>query len=185
LRYQPVYYQLFALANAKQISVYADCCRLGATPGQQRTIASLSELATDATAMQPGSATGAGPKARLLTLADLDGRTRAAQTVSKTMTAIAADLGGSEHLSTGEHQIIKRAALTGAMLEDMAARWLLGEAVDPALYATLSNAERRLLETVGLKRRARDITPSLGEYLTSGLAKPVASHPAVNQPASE
>ena len=134
----------------------------------------MSELATDATAMQPGSAAGAAPKVRLLTLADLDGRTRAAQTVSKTMSAIATDLGGSEHLSTGEHQIIKRAALTGAMLEDMAARWLMGEAVDPALYATLSNAERRLLETVGLKRRARDVTPTLREYLTSGLAKPVA-----------
>jgi hypothetical protein len=131
--------------------------------------------------MPSGSAAGAAPKARLLTLADLDGRTRAAQAVRSTMTAIATDLGGSEHLSTGEHQIIKRAALTGAMLEDMAARWLLGEPVDPALYATLSNAERRLLETVGLKRRARDVTPTLREYLASGLASPTTGHQEDNQ----
>jgi hypothetical protein len=32
-------------------------------------------------------------------------------------------------------------------------------------YCTLVNAQRRLLETVGLKRVARDVTPSLQEYL--------------------
>jgi hypothetical protein len=153
-----------------------------ATPGQQRTIATLSELASDAAEIQPGRSAAAAPKAKLLTLADLDGRTRAAQMVGRTIAAIEGDLGGNDHLSTGEQQIIKRAALTGAMLEDMAARWLLGEPVDPALYATLSNAERRSLEAVGLKRRARDITPTLREYLATSHAKPVASHPSTNQP---
>ena len=141
----------------------------------------MTGLAIDAPEVLAGSTGGAGPKARLLTLADLDGRTRAAQAVSKTMSAIASDLGGNEHLSTGEQQIIKRVALTGAMLEDMAARWLLGEPVDPALYATLSNAERRLLETVGLKRRARDVTPSLSQYLASKAAKPAESPSTSNQ----
>jgi hypothetical protein len=140
-------------------------------------ITALSELAAEATKTQPGSTVSAAPKVRLLTLADLDGRTRAAQAVSKTITSIATDLGGSEHLSTGEHQIIRRAALTGAMLEDMAARWLMGEPVDPGLYATLSNAERRLLETVGLKRRPRDVSLSLSEYVASRPAKPAQSHP--------
>jgi hypothetical protein len=142
-------------------------------------------IEADAAAMQAGSANGAAPKAKLLTLADLDGRTRAAQGVSKTINAIATDLGGAEHLSTGEHQIIRRAALTGAMLEDMAARWLMGEPVDPALYATLSNAERRLLETVGLKRRPRDVTPSLSQYLASRPGKPAESPSSANQPQPE
>lgn len=133
-------------------------------------------MAADTSEMVRGREADTVPKAKLLTLADLDGRTRAAQAVSKTMSAIATDLGGSEHLSTGEHQIIKRAALTGAMLEDMAARWLLGEPVDPALYATLSNAERRLLETVGLKRRPRDVTMNLAAYVASkAAARPVDS----------
>jgi hypothetical protein len=58
---------------------------------------------------------------------------------------------------------------------------LLGEPVDPALYATLSNAERRLLETVGLKRRSRDVTPDLREYLASRHAKPAASPSNANR----
>lgn len=139
--------------------------------------------------MQAGSASGAGPKAKLLTLADLDGRTRAAQAVKQTITAIEGDLGGGDHLSTAEQQIIKRAAITGGMLEDLAARWLMGEPVDPGTYATLSNAERRLLETVGLKRRARDIVPSLASYIeakrVSGHAKPAESPSAANQPNRE
>ena len=35
------------------------------------------------------------------------------------------------------------------------------------LYQRTANSARRLLESVGLKRRAKDITPSLDEYLAS------------------
>ncbi|GAA0004408.1 hypothetical protein [Bradyrhizobium diazoefficiens] len=127
------------------------------------------------------------PKTKLLTLADLDGRTRAAQAVGKTIAALVSDLGGDDHLSTGEHEIVKSAAMTGAMLENMAARWLTGEPIDPGQYATLSNAQRRLLETVGLRRRSRDVTPSLASYLASKATERAkdsfASPPATNQPA--
>jgi hypothetical protein len=75
------------------------------------------------------------------------------------------DAGGSDRLSTGERQIIQRAAITGAVLEDIEARWLEGEPLDAALYATLGNAQRRLLETVGLRRVPRDVTPSLADIL--------------------
>jgi hypothetical protein len=51
------------------------------------------------------------------------------------------------------------------MVEDMAARWLAGEPIDPAVFATLTNSERRLYETCGLRRTPRDVTPSLREYL--------------------
>ena len=48
--------------------------------------------------------------------------------------------------------MLRRAALAGVMSEDLGARWLLGEHVDPALYAALVNAECNLLATVGLRR---------------------------------
>jgi hypothetical protein len=32
-----------------------------------------------------------------------------------------------------------------------------------------ANSLRRLLESVGIERRARDITPSLGEYLAAAI----------------
>jgi hypothetical protein len=111
------------------------------------------------------SAGGKEPKVRLLSLSDLDGRTRSAQLVSKTIDNLVADLGGEDNLSTAEHLIVRRAAIAGAMSEDLAARWLTGETVDPAIFATLANVERRQLETVGIKRRPRDVTQSLSRYL--------------------
>jgi hypothetical protein len=51
------------------------------------------------------------------------------------------------------------------MSEDLAARWLTGETVDPTIFCTLANIERRQLESVGIKRRPRDVTQSLTHYL--------------------
>lgn len=109
-------------------------------------------------------------KVRLLCLADLDGRTRSAQLVSRTIDSLIEDLGGEDSLSAAEHLIVRRAAIAGAMSEDLAARWLTGEPVDPAIFATLANVERRQLEAVGIRRRARDVTPSLQDYIKRSVA---------------
>ena len=53
------------------------------------------------------------------------------------------------------------------MIEDLGARWLAGEPVDPATFSALSNTERRLYAAVGLRRRPRDVeVPSLEEIVT-------------------
>jgi hypothetical protein len=106
----------------------------------------------------------ANRKVRLLTLRRLDGRTAAAKRTRDLIAAMEVDAGGSDRLSTGERQIIQRAAITGAVLEDLEARWLEGEPIDAALYATLGNAQRRLLETVGLRRVPRQV-PSFSDLL--------------------
>ncbi len=98
-------------------------------------------------------------------LASLDRRTVAYRKTLQLIDAIEADLGGADQLSTAERQIVRHAALTSAMLEDYGTRWLGGEPVDPAVYCTLANSERRLYETCGLKRRSRDVTPSLEAYV--------------------
>lgn len=139
------------------------------------------QIAAVTPVMRAGNMSEAEPKTKLLTLADLDGRTRAAQVVGKTIASLVSDLGGVDHLSTGEHEIVKSAAMTGAMLENMAARWLTGEPIDPGQYATLSNAQRRLLETVGLRRRSRDVTPSLSQYLASKAPRPAESPSTANR----
>ena len=122
-------------------------------------------MASDRASIQPGNTPVAASKLRLLTLDQLDHRTAAAKRCRDLIAAIELDLGGSDRLSTGERQIIQRAAIIGAVLEDIETRWLAGEPIDPALYATLGNAQRRLLETIGLRRRARDVTPSVDEYV--------------------
>jgi len=89
-------------------------------------------------------------KRQLKSLKDLDPRTTAYRRTLDLIRAIETDLGGNEQLSTGERQIIQRAALTGALLEDLEARWLATGEIDASLYCTLGNAQRRLFEAVGL-----------------------------------
>jgi hypothetical protein len=122
-------------------------------------------MLADTTEMSTRSAADAGPKARLLTLSDLDRRTMAFRKTNDLISQIETDLGGHDSLSTAERQIVQRAALTGALLEDLEAKWLRGEPIDPALYATLGNAQRRLFETVGLKRVPKNIA-TLGAILS-------------------
>jgi hypothetical protein len=105
------------------------------------------------------------PKVRLLTLADLDKRTTAAKRARYLIEKVTGDLGGQDQLATGECQIVQRAVLLGVMAEDLESRWLAGEDADPALLATIANAQRRLFEAIGLKRVPRDVTPTLADYL--------------------
>jgi len=106
-------------------------------------------------------------KMRLLTLDDLDGRTRAAQRTLELSDRLLIERGGIE--STGELRkaITRGVALLTTMIEDAATRWLSGEAVDPASIATLLNARRRDAELIGIDPEPRDVTPSVEAYVAS------------------
>jgi hypothetical protein len=68
-------------------------------------------------------------------------------------------------LATGERLLAQRACMIAVMSEDIESRWLLGEPVDAGMLCTLTNARRRVFETLGLQRRLRDTTPTLAAYL--------------------
>ena len=68
-----------------------------------------------------------GGKTRLVSMSDLDRRTKAAQTAVATKIAIIADLGGEQNLSTLERLQAENAAMGAAVLRDMQVRWLQGE----------------------------------------------------------
>jgi hypothetical protein len=79
-----------------------------------------------------------------------------------------ADLGGFENLSAAEIAIIKRAATLQVELEAQEARLASGEAPNGfslVEFAQVANGLRRLLETVGIKRVARDVTPNLNDLV--------------------
>ena len=116
-----------------------------------------------ATEMRDGSAPKG--KVRLLTLEDLDRRTGAFKRIAELISALEADLGGSDRLSTAQRQIAQRACLMAALLESMEADWLSGNGIDPTIYSALSNTQRRLLEVLGLERKPRDVPPSLAAYI--------------------
>src|SRR5262245_32415489 len=103
-------------------------------------------------------------KSKLSTLAELDHRTTSARMARNLIADLTSDLGGSDVVSAAERQIIQRAAITGAILEDMEAQWLAGGQIDFAIYLPLANMQRRQLESIGLKRAPRDVT-SLGQIL--------------------
>jgi hypothetical protein len=114
---------------------------------------------------QNGTADPPSTKVRLLTLSDLDKRTSAARRAHDLIAAIQGDLGGEDRLATGERQIIQRAALLGTLAEDLETRWLAGEPIDPGTLCAIGNAQRRLLEAVGLKRVPKEIVPTVRAYL--------------------
>lgn len=96
---------------------------------------------------------------KLRTIADLDGRTKAARRAHALIAELERDLGGRENLTTAQRELVQRAALIGAIVEDAEARWLAGGAANLGVYGMLVCRQRRCLEALGLERRARDVTP--------------------------
>jgi hypothetical protein len=84
------------------------------------------------------------------------------------------DLGGENAVSAAEASIIRRAAtLTTELerLEPMFAQAGEATAEQLELYSRVSGNLRRLLESLGLKRRAKDVTPTLKQYLEQEVAE--------------
>jgi hypothetical protein len=75
---------------------------------------------------------------------------------------IAAHLSDVPDASAAERAIIRRASVLIVELERMERAFALAGEADPVtldLYGRVAGNMRRLLESVGLQRRARDVTP--------------------------
>ena len=89
-------------------------------------------------------------------------------------------MGGIDNTSAAERSLVRRAATLSVELERLEGKFALsGEATerDLDLYIRASGNLRRLLESVGLRRRSRDVTavPSLSEYLANRRGSGVAT----------
>jgi hypothetical protein len=69
------------------------------------------------------------------------------------------DLGGRSNLSEAQFALVKRAAGLECETEQMEGKMSLGEEVDLDRYGRAANHLRRILEALGLERKARDVTP--------------------------
>src|SRR5262245_22807647 len=96
---------------------------------------------------------------RLVTFENMDRRCLAFRETKRLISEIEGDLGGADRLTTGERQLVQRGAVLGSVLCDYEARWIAGEPIDVLAYCTVVNAQRRVFETIGLRRRPRDVTP--------------------------
>jgi hypothetical protein len=84
------------------------------------------------------------------------------------------DLGGEDNTSTAERSLIRRAATMTVELERLELKFATAGQATPDeldLYVRASGNLRRLLEAIGLKRRARDVTPRLSDYLAQEAAE--------------
>jgi hypothetical protein len=102
---------------------------------------------------------------QLLMKHGIDKRSPAYLETKKLITAIEADLGGAEELSAAERQIVQHAAVVGAMITDMEIKYLGGQAIDTSEYGFLVGVQHRLFSLIGLRRRPKDVTPSLEDVL--------------------
>lgn len=102
-------------------------------------------------------------------LVGVSGRSAWARRLKDLITEHLADLGGSDQASSAERSLIRRASTIVVELEFLEARFATAEggakSEDLDLYFRGANNLRRLLQAVGLQRRARDVTPNVADYV--------------------
>ncbi len=77
-----------------------------------------------------------------------------------------ADLGGPAGLSTAQVSLCRRVAALEVQLEQLEARMSEGDlTVDLDQYGRLAGHLRRILETLGVERKQRDVTPTLASIV--------------------
>jgi len=99
-------------------------------------------------------------------LANVDGRTTVARRYRDIATAIATDQGGADRLSETRLQLIRRFSAAACLAEQLESRLARGEEIDIQEHSLLVSTMVRVAQRIGIDRRAKNITPSLSEYLT-------------------
>jgi hypothetical protein len=94
---------------------------------------------------------------------DGDGNSAWSRRYGDLVRAHIADLGGADRLSEAQKSLIRRAAALELELEQMEGKLSMGESIDLDAFGRATNTLRRTLETIGLERQARDVSPSLRE----------------------
>jgi hypothetical protein len=95
----------------------------------------------------------------------IDQRSAIARRFRDVIAAIASDLGGAANTTETKLHLVRRFAALVVQAEAMEARLAEGEQIDVNAHAHISSTLVRLAARIGLKRVAKDITPTLSEIL--------------------
>ena len=118
-------------------------------------------------------------------LPGLDGRSATARRFRDLVNAFVADMGGLDRCSEIKLGLVRRLAATTVQAEMLEARMVNGEAIDIATLCTLASTTVRLSQRLGLERRARNVTPSLGQYLAARTAPATGDAPSTDAEGTE
>ena len=100
-------------------------------------------------------------------IAGCDGRGLWSRRLKGLLAEATSDMGGIDNMSAAERHIIRRACVLIVELERLEGKFAQASEVsvdDLDCYGRTAGNMRRLLESVGLQRRARDVTPDPLEY---------------------
>ena len=100
-------------------------------------------------------------------LPGVDGRSVVARRYRDIIGTVVSDQGGAEHLSEARLQLIRRFSAASVLAEQMEARLARGEEINIQEYSLLVSTMVRVAQRIGIERRARNVTPSLGQYLSN------------------
>ena len=100
-------------------------------------------------------------------LPGVDGRTVIYRRFRDIASQIATDQGGLDQLSEARLQLVRRFAATAVLAEQIEADLANGQEIDVERHALLCSTLTRLAQRIGIDRRAKNITPSLSQYLTT------------------
>jgi hypothetical protein len=112
-------------------------------------------------------------------LPGLDGRSASARRFRDLANAFVADMGGLDRCSEIKLGLLRRLAAITVQAELLEARMVNGEAVDIATLCSLASTTVRLSQRLGLERQARNVTPSLGQYLAARTALATDDTPSI------
>jgi hypothetical protein len=103
-------------------------------------------------------------------LPGVDGRSPLARRYRDVLSALVVDQG--DCISEARMALCRRFAAAACMAEAMEADLVNGKTIDISEHCLLSSTLVRLANRIGLSREARNITPSVGEYLEGVNAEP-------------
>ena len=98
-------------------------------------------------------------------LANTDGRSAIARRFRDLVDQITADQGGADRLAEARLQLIRRFSAAAVIAETMEARLANGEAININEHALLCSTLVRLSARIGINRTAREIVPTLRQYI--------------------
>jgi hypothetical protein len=102
-------------------------------------------------------------------LQGVDARSITFRRYREILASLIADMGGDP--TEAQSQIARRAASLSIWCEEQDTAAANGTPIDIGAYTTASNSLRRLLESLGLERKQRNVTPTIAEYAAQKAAE--------------
>lgn len=99
-------------------------------------------------------------------LPGVDGRSPLARRYRDVLSALVVDQGGIDRLTEARVQLCRRFAASACIAEAMEADLVNGKQIDISEHCLLSSTLVRLANRIGINRTAREIIPTLHQYLT-------------------